>query len=93
MIRSFTDRDTEKILRRLPVRKMKAGSQRIALRKLRQIDAAVSLEDLRVPPGIKMEKQTGERAGQHSIRIDDEWRVCFRWIGSDACDVEVVRSR
>jgi len=67
-----------------------ADVQRIALRKLRQLDAAVSLEDLRVPPGNRLEKLRRDRAGQHSIRINDQWRVCFRWVGGDAHDIEIV---
>ncbi len=64
--------------------------ERTALRKLRQLDAAVALADLRVPPGNRLEKLRGKRAGQHSIRINDQWRICFRWSGSDAHDVEIV---
>ncbi len=90
MIRSFRDRDTERLFDRQPVRKLGAAVQRVALRKLRQLDAAVTLGDLRVPPGNRLEKLSGSRAGQHSIRINDQWRVCFRWVGSDAHDVEIV---
>jgi proteic killer suppression protein len=90
VIRSFRDRDTERLFDRQPVRKLGADLQRVALRKLRQLDAAVSLEDLRVPPGNRLEKLSRDRAGQHSIRINDQWRVCFRWVGGDARDVEMV---
>ena len=90
MIRSFRDRDTQRLFDRQPVRKLGAEVQRVALRKLRQLDAAVSLEDLRVPPGNRLEKLRRDRAGQHSIRINDQWRVCFRWVGGDAHDVEIV---
>ena len=90
MIRSFRDRDTQRLFDRQPVRKLGAELQRTALRKLRQLDAAVSLEDLRVPPGNRLEKLGRDRAGQHSIRINDQWRVCFRWVGGDAHDVEIV---
>ena len=90
MIRSFRDRDTQRLFDRQPVRKLGAEVQRVALRKLRQLDAAVSLEDLRVPPGNRLEKLRRDRAGQHSIRINDQWRVCFRWVGGDARDVEIV---
>ena len=90
MIRSFRDRDTQRLFDRQPVRKLSPDLQRVALRKLRQLDAAVSLLDLRVPPGNRLEKLSRERAGQHSIRINDQWRVCFRWAGSDAHDVEIV---
>ena len=60
------------------------------LRKLVAVDAAESLEDLRVPPGSRLEKLRGERAGQHSIRINDQWRICFQWHDGDAHDVEIV---
>lgn len=60
------------------------------LRKLLILDAAEGLEDLRVPPGNRLEKLRGDRVGQHSIRVNDQWRVCFRWDGSDAHDVEIV---
>jgi proteic killer suppression protein len=63
---------------------------RVALRKLVQLDAATALDDLRVPPGNRLEKLTGDRAGHHSIRINDQWRVCFRWHQGDAYDVEIV---
>jgi len=64
--------------------------QRIALRKLRQLDAAVTLEDLRVPPGNRLERLRGDRAGEWSIRVNDQWRICFRWTGGDAYDVQIV---
>ncbi len=90
MIRSFRDRDAARLFERQPVRKLAPDVQRVALRKLRQLDAAVTLGDLRVPPGNRLEKLSGNRAGQHSIRINEQWRVCFRWVGSDAQDVEIV---
>lgn len=90
MIRSFADRDTERLFHRLPVRKLSTDIQRAALRKLRLLDAATSIEDLRVPPGNRLEKLSGSRAGQHSIRINDQWRVCFRWMDGDALGVEIV---
>jgi len=64
--------------------------QRVALRKLRMLDAAVGLEDLRVPPGNRPERLRGDRAGQHSIRVNDRWRICLRWRNGDAYDVEIV---
>ena len=90
MIRSFGDKNTERLFRRQPVRKLPPAIQRVALRKLRQIDAATSLDDLRVPPGNRLEKLTGDRAEQHSIRINDQWRICFRWSDGDAYEVEIV---
>ena len=89
MIRSFRDRDTQQLFNRQPVRKL-GVVQRVALRKLRQLDAAVSLDDLRIPPGNRLEKLSRDRVGQHSIRINDQWRLCFRWAGSDAHDVGIV---
>lgn len=62
----------------------------MALRKLRMLDAAGSLDDLRVPPGNRLERLRGDRQGQHSIRINDQWRICFPWRGGDAHDVEIV---
>jgi len=64
--------------------------QKVALRKLRMLDAAVRLDDLRVPPGNRLEGLRGDRAGQHSIRVNDQWRICFRWRNGDAHDVEIV---
>jgi proteic killer suppression protein len=64
--------------------------ERAALRKLLMLDAAESLGDLRVLPGNRLEKLTGDRAGQHSIRVNDQWRICFRWSDGDAYDVEIV---
>ncbi len=62
----------------------------MALRKLLLLDAAEKLEDLRIPPGNQLERLAGERKGQHSIRINDQWRVCFRWEEGDAYEVEIV---
>ena len=64
--------------------------QRVALRRLRQLDAAMALDDLRVPPGNRLEKLRGKREGQFSMRINDQWRLCFRWREGDAYDVEIV---
>jgi proteic killer suppression protein len=90
MIRSFRDRETERLFHREPVRKLPPDVRRVALRKLVLLDAAESLEDLQVPPGNRLEKLAGNRMGQHSIRINDQWRVCFRWKDGDAEDVEIV---
>jgi len=90
MIQSFRDRETEKVFRREGTRKLPSDIQRVAQRKLALLDAAESLQDLRVPPGNRLEKLSGERNGQHSIRINDQWRVCFRWRERDAYDVEIV---
>ncbi|MBI3761528.1 MAG: type II toxin-antitoxin system RelE/ParE family toxin [Chloroflexi bacterium] len=90
MIRSFADRDTERLWQREPVRRFPADLRRVMLRKLGVVDAAVRLDDLRVPPGNRLEKLVGGRAGQYSIRVNDQWRVCFRWTGRDAEAVEIV---
>lgn len=88
MIRSFRDRDTERLFNDVSVRRFGA-IERVARRKLHLLDAALRLEDLRVPPGNHLEALRSDRAGQHSIRINDQWRICFRWDG-DASDVEIV---
>jgi proteic killer suppression protein len=90
MIKSFRDRDTERLFQRHPVKKLGADVRRSALRKLRMLDAATVLQDLRVPPGNRLERLKGDREGQHSIRINRQWRICFRWRSGDAYDVEIV---
>jgi proteic killer suppression protein len=90
VIRGFRDRDTERLFEREPVRKLGSDVQRVALRKLRQLDAAVALEDLRVPPGNRLKTLRGAREGQYSIRVNDQWRICFRWKAGDVHDVEIV---
>jgi proteic killer suppression protein len=90
MIRGFADRDTARLFDRAAVRRLPAALQRTMLRKLVALDAAETLDDLRVPPGNRLEKLTGDRAGQYSIRVNDQWRVCFRWQDGDAYDVELV---
>lgn len=89
MIRSFRDRATEKIFNRERTR-FPRDIQRSGLRKLLLIHAAEAIADLRVPPGNRLEKLSGNRVGQYSIRINDQWRVCFRWDEGDAFDVEIV---
>jgi len=90
MIRSFQDRDTERVFRRIRAPRLSAEVQRTALRKLLVLDAADVLDDLRSPPGNRLEKLVGRRQGQHSIRINNQWRICFRWKGADAHDVEIT---
>ena len=90
MIKSFADRDTEVLFQRQSVRRFPADLLRTMLRKLVAIDAAEALEDLRVPPGNRLEKLKGDRSGQHSIRVNDQWRICFRWKEGDAYEVEIV---
>ena len=90
MIRSFADAETERVFRRLASRRLSAEVQRVAYRKLVVIDAAESLSDLRIPPGNRLEKLKGNREGQHSIRVNEQWRICFRWKDGDAYDVEIA---
>ena len=90
MIRSFADSETERLFRRERASRFARSLQRAALRKLLILDAAESLADLRVPPGNRLEKLAGDRAGQYSIRVNDQYRVCFRWRDGDAHDVEIV---
>lgn len=90
MIRSFRDKATERVFNRERVRKFDLKLQRLAQRKLAILDAAETLDDLRVPSGNRLEKLSGDRKGQHSIRINDQWRICFRWLDGDAYDVEIT---
>jgi toxin HigB-1 len=90
VIRSFRDSDTERLFKRERIRRLPPDIQRVALRKLVLLDAATSLADLRIPPANRLEKLVGNRLGQHSIRINDQWRICFRWSGGDAHDVEII---
>src|SRR5262245_5057531 len=90
MIRSFRDRETERLFQRLVSRRLPGDMQRVAYRKLVQLDAATRLETLRIPPGNRLEVLRGERRGQHSIRINDPWRICFVWRAGDAYDVEIA---
>jgi proteic killer suppression protein len=90
MIRSFRDKDTERIWRGRQSRKFPGDIQDRSLRKLRQLDASLTLEDLRSPPGNHLEPLRADRAGQWSIRINDQWRICFQWSEGEAYDVEIV---
>ncbi|MHC4222588.1 MAG: type II toxin-antitoxin system RelE/ParE family toxin [Planctomycetota bacterium] len=90
MIRSFRCRETDAIWRGNVSRRFPRDIQRVARRKLRMLNNAQTLADLRVPPGNRLERLKGERARQHSIRINQRWRICFTWRQRDACDVEIV---
>ncbi len=90
MIRSFANRDAERIFHRRRTRRLAVDVQRVARRRLLILDAADRLDDLRVPPGNRLEKLIGNRNGQHSVRINDRWRICFRWHRGDAYDVEII---
>lgn len=89
MIRSFRDRETKKVWSGERSRRLPGDIQDVALRKLRQLNRSVRLEDLRVPPGNGLEALTKDRRGQHSIRINQQWRICFRWIEGGCEDVEI----
>ena len=89
MIRSFKCSDTEALSKGNRVKRF-VNIAAIARRKLRQLEIAGNLEDLRIPPGNRLEALKGDRAGQHSIRINQQWRVCFRWSEAGAEDVEIV---
>lgn len=90
MIRSFADRESERIWHGTPSRRLPADIQQVVRRKLRMLNSAATLEDLRIPPANRLEAMKGDRRGQHSIRINDRWRVCFRWKDGDAHDVEII---
>ncbi len=90
MIRSFKCKETEKILVRQFSKKFPNDIQRVALRKLRMLNRARTLKDLLVPPGNRLEALKGIRKGQHNIRINDQWRICFEWHDNDAHNVEIV---
>lgn len=90
MIKSFKDEEAEKIFQRAPSRKLPYDIQRTAKRKLNMLDAALTLDALKAPPGNRLEALKGNRAGEHSIRINNQWRICFRWEDGDAHDVEIA---
>jgi len=89
MIKSFRDAETERVFNRRFSRRLPNDIQAVALRKLRMLANAHDVIDLRSPPGNRLERLSGDRAGQHSIRINDQWRICFRWEGGDAHEVEI----
>ena len=90
MIRSFKDREAEKLFARQRSRKIPANIQQVALRKLRMLNRSNTLNDLTVPPANRLEKLKGNRSSQYSIRINDQWRICFVWENGDIYDVEIV---
>jgi toxin HigB-1 len=90
VLRSFADKDTERVWRRERSRRLDLNTQRAALRKLLILDAADVLDDLRVLPGNRLEKLRGDRSGQHSVRVNQQWRICFRWASAGPEDVEIV---
>lgn len=90
MIRSFKCKETEKIFIRENSRKFSPNIQKIAQRKLVMIHAATNLDDLRIPPANHLEALKGKRKGQHSIRVNNQWRICFKWDNNDAIHVEII---
>jgi proteic killer suppression protein len=90
MIKSFRNRETEKAYTREGSRKLPGDIQQVGLRKLRMINHAKSINDLRIPPANRLEKLSGDRQGQYSIRINDQWRICFIWKAGDAFEVEIT---
>lgn len=90
MIVGFSDKEAEKVWRGTVSRRLPVSIQNVARRKLRMLNAAPRLDDLRIPPANRLEALKHDRKGQHSIRINDQWRICFRWIDGNAADVEIV---
>ena len=90
MIKSFKCKETEKIFNRNFSKKFPQNIQRVALRKLRMLNRAEILNDLKVPPANRLEALHGSRKGQYSIRINDQWRICFKWNKGEVSDVEIV---
>jgi proteic killer suppression protein len=90
MIKSFHDQETERLFQRHFSRRFPPNLRRAAWKKLAILDAAEQLDDLRVPPGNHLEKLGGDRAGQYRIRINDQWRLCFRWREGNSYDVEIA---
>ncbi|MBM4121006.1 MAG: type II toxin-antitoxin system RelE/ParE family toxin [Nitrospira sp.] len=90
MIRSFRSKETEKIFSLQRSSKLPQNIQQTALRKLRMLHRSMTLDDLRIPPANRLEKLHGDREGQWSIRINDQWRICFRWDAGDTYEVEIA---
>jgi toxin HigB-1 len=90
VIRTFKDKEAQKIFERQRSRKLPSDIQQAALRKLRMLNRAETLQDLRVPPANRLERLVGDREGQYSIRVNDQWRICFEWQDGEASEVEIV---
>ncbi len=90
MIKNFKNHEAAKLFNRISSRRLPRDIQRAALRKLRMLNRAQSLDDLRAPPGNRLEALKGPRQGQHSVRINDQWRLCFVWRDGDAYEVEIT---
>ena len=90
MIRSFRETEAAKIYARQRSKRLPTDIQQVALRKMRMLNNALNINDLRIPPANRLEKLSGNRAGQYSIRINDQWRLCFEWRDGDAYEVEIT---
>lgn len=90
MIKSFKSKETARIFERLRSTRLPQDIQQVSYRKLRMLNNVATLEDIRIPPANRLEKLSGDRIGQYSIRINDQWRICFEWIDGDAYNVEIV---
>ena len=90
MIRSFCSKETERLFNRSTTQRLPSDIKRTAQRKLVILDSAEPLTDLQIPPSNRLEKLSGDRLGQYSIRINDQWRICFKWYRGDAYDVEIT---
>jgi proteic killer suppression protein len=90
VIQNFKDKEAQKVFERKHSRKLPLDIQQVALRKLRMLNRAETLQDLRVPPANRLERLVGDREGQYSIRVNDQWQICFVWQDGDALDVEIV---
>jgi len=90
MIKSFKNKETEQIYNREYSRKYPHDMQRNAMKKLWMLDATPDLNSLKIPPGNRLEALKGNREGTYSIRINDQWRICFKWLNNNACDVEIT---
>jgi proteic killer suppression protein len=90
VIRNFKDKETQKIFERQRSRKLPSDIQQVALRKLRMLNRSQTLQELRIPPANRLERLSGDRDGQYSIRVNDQWRICFDWQDGDAMNVEIV---
>jgi proteic killer suppression protein len=90
VIKSFRDKDTERIWNREQSKRFSVEIQRTTLRKLVALDGAETLQDLRIPPGNRLEKLTGSHHGQMSIRVNDQWRICFVWKDGNVHEVEII---
>ena len=90
MIKSFKDKETERLFNRLPARQLPPDIFQAARRKLEILDAAETIKDLQIPPSNCLEKLSGKRSGQYSIRINTQWRICFNWLDNNALNVEIT---